>query len=52
LVYFIEGEPVIRLQDYSVLEKIKELALKKLPPFEAADNSDKGFKDAYIYFTV
>lgn len=43
---------VIKLQDYSVLEKIKELALKKLPPFEAADNSDKGFKDAYIYFTV
>lgn len=43
---------VIRLQDYSVLEQIKELALKKLPPFEENDGTDKGFKDAYIYFTI
>lgn len=43
---------LIKLKDYSVLEKIKELALKKLPPFEGGDNTDKGFKDAYIYFTV
>jgi len=43
---------VIKLTDYSVLEQIKELALKKLPPFEAADNTDKGFKDACIYFTT
>lgn len=43
---------VIKLTDYSVLEQMKELALKKLPPFEAADNTDKGFKDACIYFTT
>jgi rRNA-processing protein FCF1 len=43
---------LIKLQDYSVLEKIKELALKKLPPFESGDNTDKGFKDTYIYFTI
>lgn len=43
---------VIKLTDYSVLEKMKELALRKLPPFEAGDNTDKGFKDAYIYFTI
>lgn len=43
---------VIKLQDYSVLEQIKELALKKLPPFEDWENTDKGFKDTYIYFTI
>lgn len=43
---------VIKLTDYSVLEQMKELALKKLPPFETADNTDKGFKDACIYFTT
>ena len=43
---------VIKLTDYSVLEQIKELALKKLPPFEAGGNTDKGFKDACIYFTT
>ena len=43
---------VIKLTDYSVLEQMKELALKKLPPFEASDNTDKGFKDACIYFTT
>jgi rRNA-processing protein FCF1 len=43
---------VITLSDYSVLEQMKELALKKLPPFEATDNTDKGFKDACIYFTA
>jgi len=43
---------VIKLTDYSVLEQMKELALKKLPPFEAGDNTDKGFKDACIYFTT
>jgi len=42
---------VIKLSDYSVLERMKELALKKLPPFEAGENTDKGFKDAYIYLT-
>ena len=43
---------IIFLTDYSILGKMKELALKKLPPFEAGDNTDKGFKDAYIYFTI
>ena len=43
---------VIELSDHSILEKIKELALKKLPPFEPGDNTDKGFKDACIYFTI
>lgn len=43
---------VIKLQDHSALEQIKELALKKLPPFEEGDNTDKGFKDTYIYFTI
>jgi hypothetical protein len=43
---------VIKLSDYSVLEQMKELALKKQPPFEPNDNTDKGFKDACIYFTT
>jgi len=43
---------VIKLTDYFVLEQMKDLALKKLPPFEAGDNTDKGFKDACIYFTT
>lgn len=43
---------IIELTDYSCLRDMKELALKKLPPFVPQDGSDKGFKDAYIYFTV
>ncbi len=43
---------VIDLQDYSVLETIKDFAIRKLPPFEDKDSTDKGFKDAYIYFTI
>ncbi len=43
---------VIKLSDTSVLEQMKEMALKKLPPFEAGDNTDKGFKDACIYFGI
>ena len=43
---------VIKLSDYSVLEQMKDLALKKLPPFAAGDSTDKGFKDACIYFTT
>jgi rRNA-processing protein FCF1 len=43
---------IISLSDFSVLPNIKDLALKKLPPFEPADGTDKGFKDAYIYFTI
>ena len=46
------GYTLIELTDYSVLVKIKDLALRKLPPFEDADNTDKWFKDAYLYFTV
>ncbi len=34
----------------NVLEDIKKLSLGNLPPFE--ESSDKGFKDAYIYFTI
>jgi rRNA-processing protein FCF1 len=33
-----------------ILEKIKKMCLECSPPFE--ENSDKGFKDAYIYFTI
>jgi len=47
----------IKLTDYSILEDIKKLALAYKPPFERITkedkkNSDKGFKDAYIYFTI
>lgn len=41
---------IIQLTDFSVLSQIKELATKNKPPFE--DESDKGFKDTYIYFTI
>jgi len=34
----------------NVLEDIKKLALGNLPPFD--ETSDKGFKDAYIYFSI
>lgn len=43
---------VIKLTDFSILSEMKELALKKLPPFEPTDGTDKGFKDTYIYFTI
>ena len=43
---------VIDLKDNSVFDEIKELALKKLPPFEKSDDTDKGFKDALIYFAI
>lgn len=43
---------VIDIKDNNVLIKIKELAFNKLPPFEGSDNTDKGFKDALIYFSV
>ena len=43
---------VIELKDSSVLFKMKELALKKEPPFKKNVKEDPGFKDAYIYFTV
>jgi hypothetical protein len=35
-----------------VLPKITDLALDKKPPFEGGDGTDKGFKDALIYFLV
>lgn len=41
---------VISLSGIGILEKIKNLCLENLPPFE--QGSDKGFKDAYIYFTI
>lgn len=41
---------IIALTDFSVLPAIKSLALQHKPPFE--NGSDKGFKDAYILFTV
>jgi rRNA-processing protein FCF1 len=48
------AEPIkyelIDLTDYSVLPKIKDLAISRQAPFDS--NSDKGFKDAYLYFTV
>jgi len=43
---------IIELNNPKILYEIKELALKKAPPFVSDDSSDKGFKDAYIYFTV
>lgn len=46
------GYTLIELTDYSILKIMKELALRKLPPFEDADSTDKWFKDAYLYFTV
>ncbi len=43
---------VIDLKNNDVLPQIKELALNKKAPFESGDNTDKGFKDALIYFSV
>lgn len=42
----------IDLKNHNVLPQIKELAILKKAPFEAGDNTDKGFKDALIYFTI
>lgn len=42
----------IDLKDNGVLPQIKELAINKKPPFESNDSTDKGFKDALIYFSV
>ncbi len=35
------GYTLIELTDYSILKIMKELALRKLPPFEDADSTDK-----------
>lgn len=47
----------ISLTNYSIIEDMRELALGYKPPFskvtkDDSKNSDKGFKDAYFYFTV
>ncbi len=41
---------LIELTKFDVLEEMKMLCLENTPPFDK--NSDNGFKDAYIYFTV
>lgn len=41
---------LISLSESGILEKIKKMCLECQPPFE--EGSDKGFKDAYIYFTI
>lgn len=43
---------IIKLKNPNALYQIKNLAIKKEPPFVSKNGSDKGFKDAYIYFTV
>jgi len=43
---------VIKLTKSDYLFEIKNLAIKKEPPFSPLDGTDKGFKDAYIYFTT
>jgi rRNA-processing protein FCF1 len=43
---------IIDLKDNNVLPQIKELAIHKQAPFESGENTDKGFKDALIYFSV
>lgn len=42
----------IDLKNHNILPLIKEFAILKKAPFEAGDNTDKGFKDALIYFTI
>lgn len=41
---------VLKLTDFSILPLMKGLALNHKPPFDGSN--DKGFKDAYIFFTV
>lgn len=43
---------IIEITNPDVLFQIKDLAIKKGPPFVLQNGTDKGFKDAYIYFTV
>ena len=54
--YLIENEAIpfsiIKLTNFNVLPEIKKLAINKTSPFEAGEGTDKGFKDAYIYFTI
>lgn len=41
---------VLSLSSKNALESMRKLAINRKPPFDS--DSDKGFKDAYIYFTV
>lgn len=41
---------ILTLSDEKALMSMRHLAIERKPPFEV--ESDKGFKDAYIYFTV
>jgi rRNA-processing protein FCF1 len=43
---------VIDIKDNNILPRIKELAIQKKAPFENGEGTDKGFKDALIYFSV
>jgi len=43
---------IIKLENYEILPNMKDLAILKKPPFEEADNTDKWFKDCYIFFTL
>ncbi|WP_430907033.1 PIN domain-containing protein [Maribacter sp. 2-571] len=43
---------IIDIKDNNILPQIKDLAVNKKPPFEGKDNTDKGFKDALLYFSV
>jgi rRNA-processing protein FCF1 len=43
---------VISLTDYSVLPKMMDMAINKEAPFEDSEKTDKGFKDACIYFAI
>jgi hypothetical protein len=40
------------LKNNNVLPEIKDLALNKKPPFDDKNGTEKGFKDALIYFSV
>ncbi len=46
----IDYETIYLTEVADTLSKMKERALSNSPPFE--EKSDKGFKDAYIYFTI
>lgn len=43
---------VIDNTDNNILPQIKKLAIYKQAPFEGSDKTDKGFKDALVYFTI
>jgi hypothetical protein len=41
---------IVPLKNKDILDDIKHLALRNIPPFEK--ESDKGFKDTCIYYTI